>query len=83
MVRLPGICNHNPETTVLAHLPGAGVGIKHPDLWGAFCCSACHDAIDGRVKTDAFTPSTLRLLHLEAVIRTQEWWIEHGYITVR
>ncbi|BBI46989.1 hypothetical protein KPSA1B_105772 [Pseudomonas syringae pv. actinidiae] len=22
-VRIPAICNYNPETTVLAHLPGA------------------------------------------------------------
>ena len=28
-VRIPGICNHNPETTVLAHLGGAGMGIAH------------------------------------------------------
>ncbi|MER2105083.1 MAG: nuclease domain-containing protein, partial [Pseudomonas atacamensis] len=29
-VRMPGICNHNPETTVLAHLPCGqkGMGIK-------------------------------------------------------
>jgi hypothetical protein len=31
MIRLPGICNHNSETTVLAHVRLAGVsgmGIK-------------------------------------------------------
>lgn len=35
MVRLEGICNHNPETTVLAHIrmPGlSGMGIKADDL---------------------------------------------------
>ena len=49
MVRLPGVCNGNPETTVLAHLNGGGMGMKQSDLLGAFACSACHDAVDGRV----------------------------------
>lgn len=34
-VRLPGICNHNPETTVLAHYRMAGlngVGMKPDDI---------------------------------------------------
>lgn len=54
-VRLPGICNHNPETVVLAHYRLAGMcgtGIKPSDLLGAFACSSCHDCIDGRTKTD-------------------------------
>lgn len=52
-VRIPGVCNHNPETSVLAHirLPGTcGMGIKPPDLLGAIACSACHDEIDRRTR---------------------------------
>lgn len=47
-LRLPGICNHNPHTSVMAHLPGIGKGVatKVSDLHTAFACSACHDAID-------------------------------------
>jgi hypothetical protein len=47
-LRLPGICNHNPATTVTAHLPGIGksMGSKVSDLHTAFACSACHTAID-------------------------------------
>ncbi len=47
-LRLPGICNHNPQTTVTAHLPGIGKSMasKVSDLHTAFACSACHDAID-------------------------------------
>jgi hypothetical protein len=47
-LRLPGICNHNPTTTVTAHLPGIGksMGSKVSDLHTAFACSACHTAID-------------------------------------
>ena len=46
-----GCCNHNPETTVLAHLRmfgWAGTSQKPPDFLGVFACSACHDALDRR-----------------------------------
>lgn len=76
-VRIPGICNFNPETTVLAHLNGGGMGMKQDDHHAAFCCSACHDAIDGRVKTD-MSYSELKLAHLEGVIRTQKIWMDEG-----
>lgn len=69
-VRLP-CCNHNPETTVLAHyrLAGTcGVGMKPNDLQGAWACSACHDEIDRR--TRLFEHEFVRLAHAEGVIRT-------------
>jgi len=56
-VRLGG-CNGNEETTVWAHLRsiryGAGAGHKPADFagLGAWACSACHDIVDGRVRTD-------------------------------
>ena len=43
MVRLPGVCNGDPETTVLAHyrMSGyCGTGMKPPDEMGAWACSA-------------------------------------------
>jgi hypothetical protein len=72
-VRVPGVCNGNPETTVLAHfrLSGTrcGVGLKPNDLQGAWACSACHDAVDGRAKT-GFNSEELRVMHLEGMVRT-------------
>lgn len=50
-LRLPGVCNRNPETTVLAHLRmfgWAGMGQKPPDFLAVYACSACHDALDRR-----------------------------------
>ena len=50
-VRIPGVCNGNPETSVLAHIRLAGLcgtGIKPPDLIATIACSACHDEIDRR-----------------------------------
>lgn len=72
-VRLPSICNKDPDTTVLAHYRMAGTcgtGIKPDDAQAAFACSACHDAIDGRALT-AIDPTSLRLWHAEGVLRTQ------------
>lgn len=72
MVRLIGICNHNPETTVLAHIrmPGiSGMGMKADDLLGAWACSSCHDAIDRRSHKD-LDRDYVRLAHLEGMVRT-------------
>lgn len=48
-VRLLGICNHNPETVILAHirlLGISGMGIKAPSILGAWACSNCHNYVD-------------------------------------
>lgn len=48
-VRLPGICNRDPNTTVLAHIKHGWYGsIKPPDIIAVHACSACHDAMDRR-----------------------------------
>ena len=83
-IRIPGICNFNPETSVLAHYrmsDTCGTGIKPNDMQAAIGCSACDDAIDGRVKTE-YTTTELRLMHAEGVLRTQEIWREEGLIAI-
>ncbi|WP_199637383.1 DUF1364 domain-containing protein [Serratia sp. PAMC26656] len=72
-IRIPGICNFNPETTVLAHyrLAGTcGTAIKPDDAQAAWACSACHDEIDRR--TRFIDANDARLMHAEGVLRTQE-----------
>ena len=81
-VRIVGICNFNPETVVLAHVGGGGMGIKSGDNEAAYCCSACHDAIDGRV-ISGFTPDELKLWHYEGVMRTQSILIKAGLIIIK
>ncbi len=79
-VRLVGVCNHNPETVVLAHIRVAGItggGMKAPDKLGAWACSSCHDAIDMRTKT-AYSRDELLLAHLEGMARTQAVLIQEG-----
>lgn len=84
MVRLPGICNFNPETTVLAHLNGGGMGTKKSDLLAAFCCSSCHDEIDGRTNISSVCEHAfLELYFRKGVERTQEFWLQNGFITIK
>ncbi|WP_187651564.1 DUF1364 domain-containing protein [Xenorhabdus sp. TS4] len=80
-VRIPGICNGNSETVVLAHYRMAGIcgmGMKPPDLFGAWACSCCHDEIDRRTRlTDT---DCAHMAHLEGVIRTQSILLSEGKI---
>lgn len=50
-LRIVGVCNFDPETTVLAHIRRggvAGMGQKPPDICGIHACSNCHDWLDSR-----------------------------------
>lgn len=81
-VRIPGACNFNNETTVLAHAPIKGIhgmGMKCPDLIGAWCCSNCHDVIDGR-RTIDFTKEEIANFKFEGVIRTQMELMKMGVV---
>lgn len=73
-IRVPGYCNHDPETTVLCHDRSAGVagvGQKPSDLNGAHGCSACHAVVDGRQKC-SWSPQELRLMFADGKSRTLE-----------
>ncbi len=82
-VRIPTVCNHNSETVVLAHISGVrhghGTGQKVNDAFGAYACSSCHDAIDGRTLTQ-FRRTELKLMHLEGVLESQALMIKEGWI---
>jgi len=80
-IRLPGVCNFNNETTVLAHLGGSGIGMKRSDLAASFACSACHDAVDSRVRV-GISNEQLELWHLHGMVRTQEIWEREGLIKI-
>jgi hypothetical protein len=88
-VRIPGVCNHNPETVVLAHLNGAGMGKKALDIHGAYACFDCHAYLDGGWTKDKYLLQTedspmaaVKLLHIEAVIRTQEIMVKEGILVL-
>jgi len=83
LVRVPGVCNGNSDTVVLAHLNGAGVGLKNPDWQAAYACSACHDFLDGGYADSGIWREQRDLLHLQGVIRTQERLIDKGFIKIQ
>lgn len=82
-IRVPGICQ--PHSCVLAHyrMAGlAGMGMKPPDMMGAYGCTPCHDEVDGRTHRSAFSRADLRLMHAEGVMRTQLTLLRLGLITI-
>jgi hypothetical protein len=79
LIRLSGVCNHDPATTVLAHarLQGiSGMGIKSPDLLGAWACSACHAYVD------KYHDKSTKADFYEGILRTQAALLKAGAIRV-
>lgn len=88
-IRIPGVCNRNPEKVVLCHLHkpsiGGGMSLKGNDLIAAYGCNSCHDAVDGR----STLPHCAYLNHLgltimfyEAIFRTQAILLKEDKIGV-
>lgn len=50
MLRIPGVCCGDPQTTVLAHsnqaLHGKGMSLKASDWYGVWACHTCHTHLD-------------------------------------
>ncbi len=81
-IRLNDICNGDSATTVLAHyrlIGVSGIGMKSPDLCGAFACSACHDAVDRRSHME-LDRDFVQLMHLQGVVRTMSILISEGIV---
>lgn len=78
-IRIPGVCNHDHETTVLCHLRLAGItGVakKSADLLGAWGCSACHEETERKKSSDS-----IQRAFLEGMARTQYQLIKEGKVT--
>jgi len=58
------------------------MGTKNHDIQGAWCCSSCHDTIDGRGSTQ-FTKPELTLMHLEGIMRTIEALLKREIIEIK
>jgi len=80
-IRAPG-CSFNNDETVLAHLSGAGMGLKHDDILASWACFHCHSLVDGRGDGIVSVPSRRRY-HLEGMARTIEILIAEGKIGVK
>lgn len=79
-IQIPGICNHDPETTVLAHAPSEvkGAATKSHDFHACFACHACHETLDQhRVeKWEEY------FYWLRGIQRTQAYWQAKGMLIV-
>ena len=82
-IRLPGIFNFNPETTILSHFNpiGQGMWITSNDIHAGYSCSNCHDAIDGRMRHE-FSPLDIRIATFDAMVETQLKLIAKGLIKI-
>jgi hypothetical protein len=78
---VPGGCAL-PDTTVLAHLNGAGMGVKALDLHGAYACAKCHAWLDGGYALELYSRDQRDLYHLRGVMRTQAKLIEKGLLSL-
>ena len=84
-IRIPGVCNFNETTTILAHKNGAGMALKSADLLASYCCSDCHNEIDsllGNRKSD-FTDDQILIMFYEGIFRTQLLLIDQELITIK
>jgi len=82
--QIVGVCNFNPETTVLCHLADEtkGIGTKSDDISAAYGCSSCHDAIDGRAYSEELEEHKNWYLR-RAMVRTWRRLIELDVVVIR
>jgi len=80
-MQVVGVCNSNPETTVLAHIQteGGKMGGKADDFSACFCCSDCHAWLDQHRGSELDELFYTR----RAIIRTQRIWTQNGLMVVK
>jgi len=76
-VRIPGVCNHDSRTTILARLNGG----NHDDLFGAFCCADCLEEYDRRTRKQE--KSFVDLCFFQGMQRTQQYWLDNGLVVTK
>ena len=79
-IRVPGVCNFNPETTVACHLNGGGTGTKEYDFLTAYGCSKCHWFVDGGYSNLGFSRMERDNFHADGIFRTQKILAQKGLL---
>lgn len=82
--QIVGVCNGDPATTVLCHLPDEsnGMGKKSDDFCAAFGCSDCHDVVDSRAYSGEYREHQA-FYNNRANRRTIRKWLEMGLIMIK
>lgn len=89
MLNIAGVCPDETESktagNMLCHIRlvgEVGGGQKPDDFCASFGCGPCHTAFDGNGK--APMPESEWLFYAaRGMARTQRWWVEHGYLTIK
>ena len=83
-LRIPGICNFDPDTTVFCHLPSkaSGIGQKGNDYCGVYGCHNCHSVLDRRHWHQPFEDERWEQIH-RAWEETLSRLIEKGLIIIK
>jgi len=86
-IRYLGVCSNNPDAVVWCHANGSaagkGIGMKSPDLLGAYGCFACHNLYDRRTPIPAgMTRVEVELVFWQGHARSVLILIEKGIVTV-
>lgn len=84
-IRIPGVCNFDPATTVWCHgngsAAGKGIGGRSHDLLGAYGCSSCHAVYDRLVPLpEGLTRVEVKLYFLEGHWRSLLMLIKKGLV---
>lgn len=81
-IQLHPYCNGDTSTTVFCHAPSErkGTGLKSPDFWGAFGCSACHDIVDLRFISDDISRKEIDDGFIRGIFRTQYILFSEGIV---
>lgn len=83
-VRIPGVCNGDSSTVVWAHAiglaSGKGLGMKSPDIMGAYACQRCHDAYDRRIKPHGVLYFRVKECFMDGHLRSLQILIEKGLV---
>jgi hypothetical protein len=83
-MQIVGVCNFNSDTVVFCHFPEEtnGIGKKSHFISGGDCCSDCHNAIDGRVRSQEFRDNFEWYLR-RSQTRTIKRRLEQGILTLK
>lgn len=72
LLRIPGVCNHDPATTVAAHsnlsIHGKGKARKADDVFTVAACSACHAWLDQGPAPKADKEAAFMRAHADQVL---------------
>jgi len=83
-VRIPEVCSGDSSTVVWAHAiglaSGKGIGMKSPDILGAYACQACHDAYDRRTRPKFMPYSRIKECFMDGHLRSLQILIDKGLV---